>query len=145
MDYEPVKSVIRTCYHVLAVYSKEFQETGYSFTETYVLATIGRHPGIIANQITEYIDVNKGYLSRVIKRLTQDGLVFADNTASRQNTKPLYLSDAGKALFDEMEEKADESIARHIADAAPEDKAAFFQLMKALDKNFSLVYPDSLA
>ena len=144
MDYEPVKSVIRTCYHVLAVYSKEFQETGYSFTETYVLVIIGHHPGILANQITEYIDLNKGYLSRVIKKLTQDGLVFTDNTASRQSTKPLYLSDAGKELFDKMEKKADESIARHIADAAPKDKATFFRLMKALDKNFPLVYPDDL-
>ena len=144
MDYEPVKSVIRTCHHVLAVYSKEFQETGYSFTETYVLMTIGRHPGILANQITEYIDMNKGYLSRVIKRLAQDGLVFADNAASRQSTKPLYLSNAGKELFDRMEEKADESIARHIADAAPKDKTAFFRLMKALDKNLRLIYPDTL-
>lgn len=145
MDCEPVKSVIRTCYRILVEYSREFQETGYSLTETTVLAVIGRHPGIIANQMTEYIDLNKGYLSRVIKKLTQAGLVFADSAASRQNTKPLHLSDAGKALVDQMEKKADASIARHIAGAAPQDRAAFFRLMKALDENFSLVYPDPLA
>lgn len=145
MDCEPVKSVIRTCYRILVEYSREFQETGYSLTETTVLAVIGRHPGIIANQMTEYIDLNKGYLSRVIKKLTQAGLVFADSAASRQSTKPLHLSDAGKALVDQMEKKADASIARHIAGAAPQDRAAFFRLMKALDENFSLVYPDPLA
>lgn len=145
MDCEPVKSVIRTCYRILVEYSREFQETGYSLTETTVLAVIGRHPGIIANQMTEYIDLNKGYLSRVIKKLTQAGLVFADSAASRQSTKPLHLSDAGKALVDQMEKKADASIARHIAGAALQDRAAFFRLMKALDENFSLVYPDPLA
>ena len=49
--------------------------------------------------------MNKGYLSRVIKKLTQDGLVCVNAAAARQSVKPLYLTDAGKALFVRMEKK----------------------------------------
>jgi len=144
MNYESIKSVIRTCYHIIAVYSGEFKETGYSFTEIYTLAIIGYYPGIIASQIMEYIHLDRGYLSRVIKKLLQDDLIYIDDTTLNHRIKPLYLSDHGKEVFDSMEKKADESIERHIADASPDDKAEFFRLMKLLDENFKLVYPDTL-
>ena len=143
MDYESVKNVIRTFYHVVAVYSREFQPGAYSFTESYTLGAIGRHPGISAVQITEFVDMNKGYLSRIIKKLVSNGLVLKKRYPGRNGSMGLYLTDNGRAFCQEMREKADESIARHIADAPEDEKAEFFRLMEQLDKNLQTVYPEA--
>lgn len=143
MDYEPVKNVVRICYHVVAIYSKEFQTSGYSFTESYTLGAIGRHPGISAVQITEFVDMNKGYLSRIIKKLVSDGLVLKKRYPGRNGSLGLYLTDNGRVLCQEMRKKADESIAHHIADARENDKAEFFRLMEQLNKNLQTVYPEA--
>ena len=143
MDYEAVKNVIRAFYHIVAIYSKEFQSGEYSFTESYTLGAIGRHPGISAVQFTEMIDINKGYLSRIIKKLVWNGLVQRKRYPGRNGSMGLYLTDNGRALCQEMRRKADESIARHIGDAAEDDKAEFFRLMEQLDKNLQTVYPEA--
>ncbi len=143
MDYEAVKNVIRAFYHIVAIYSKEFQSGEYSFMESYTLGAIGRHPGVSAAQITEFVDMNKGYLSRIIKKLVANGLVLRKRYPGRNGSMGLYLTDNGKALCQSMRKKADESIARHIMDAPEKDKAEFFSLMEQLNKNLQIVYPDA--
>ncbi len=142
MDYESVKNVIRTFYHVVAVYGKEFESSEYSFTEAYILEAVGRHPGISAVQFTEMIDINKGYLSRIIKKLVSNGLMQRKRYPGRNGSMGLYLTEKGIALYQEMKRKADESIARHIADAPEKDKAEFLRLMKQLDENLRVVCPE---
>ena len=142
MDYESVKNVIRTFYHVVAIYSKEFESSEYSFTEAYILEAVGRHPGISAVQFTEMIDINKGYLSRILKKLVSNGLVQRKRYPGRNGSMGLYLTEKGTALYQEMRSKADESIARHIADAPEKDQAEFLRLMERLDENLRVVCPD---
>jgi len=142
MDYESVKNVIRTFYHVVAIYSKEFQSSEYSFTETYILEAVGRHPGISAVQITEMVDMNKGYLSRIIKKLVSNGLVQRKRYSGRNGSMGLYLTENGVAMYQQMKKKADDSIARHIADAPEKDKAEFLRLMEQLDENLRAVCPE---
>lgn len=142
MDYEAVKNVIRAFYHIVAIYSKEFQSGEYSFMESYTLGAIGRHPGVSAAQITEFVDMNKGYLSRIIKKLVSNGLMQRKRYPGRNGSMGLYLTEKGIALYQEMKRKADESIARHIADAPEKDKAEFLRLMKQLDENLRVVCPE---
>jgi DNA-binding MarR family transcriptional regulator len=144
VNYEPAKSVIRTCYHILTIYSREFQETGYSYTEIYTLTTIGHHPGITAREITEYISRDKGYMSRILKKLTEAGLVRSDVPA-RGGAKPLYLSPQGELFNAQMERKADQSIAQHLAGASQADRREFFRLMKQLDSCLRRVSPDAIS
>jgi len=143
MEYESVKNVVRICYHVVAIYSKEFQSGEYSFAESYTLGAIERHPGISAVQITEFVDMNKGYLSRIIKKLVSNGLVLKKRYPGRNGSMGLYLTDNGRTFCREMSRKADESIDRHIADAPADEKAEFFRLIAKLDKNLQTVYPEA--
>lgn len=142
MDYESVINVIRTFYHVVAIYSKEFESSEYSFTEAYILEAVGRHPGISAVQFTEMIDINKGYLSRILKKLVSNGLVQRKRYPGRNGSMGLYLTEKGIALYQELRSKADGSIARHIADAPEKDKAEFLRLMEQLDENLRVVCPE---
>ena len=142
MDYESVKNVIRTFYHVVAIYSKEFESGEYSFTEAYILEAVGRHPGISAVQFTEMIDINRGYLSRILKKLVSNGLVRRKRYPGRNGSMGLYLTEKGIALYQDMKSKADESIARHIADAPEKDRTEFLRLMEQLDENLRVVCPE---
>jgi len=142
MEYESVKNVIRTFYHVVGIYSKEFQSGEYSFTEAYTLGAIGRHPGVSAVQITRFVDMNKGYLSRIIRKLVSNGLVRRKRYPGRNGSMGLYLTEKGMALYREMRGKADESIARHIADAPEKERAEFLRLMEQLDENLRVVCPE---
>ena len=143
-DYEPVKDVLRICYHVISVYSKEFQATEYSFMEAYVLETVGRYPEISASKITEHTDMNKGYISHVVKKLLMDGVLTKRRTPGRNGQLALSLTEKGQKIYREMDNKATESIERHISTASDDDKKDFFRLMKLLDENLKKVYPDSL-
>ena len=86
--------------------------------------------------------MNKGYLSRIIKKLVSNGLVQRKRYSGRNGSMGLYLTENGVAMYQQMKKKADDSIARHIADAPEKDKAEFLRLMEQLDENLRAVCPE---
>lgn len=142
MDYEAVKKVVRTFYRVMAVYSREFSDDRYSFTEAYLISIIGIHPGIMASEIAEFVVLNSGYLSRMLKRLEGDGLICRISSKGKMRAKYLYLTEQGDTFFAKIQAKADISVRSHMSGASNADQQAFVALMEEVQRMIEKIYPD---
>ncbi|WP_293309431.1 MarR family winged helix-turn-helix transcriptional regulator [Pedobacter sp. UBA5917] len=83
---------------------------GYSLAEARILYEIhiGK-PANAANIITA-LDMDKGYLSRILKKLQKDGLVGKAQSKSDARVSLLHLTDKGLKIFHELNQESNEQI-----------------------------------
>ena len=131
---EIVKEGLRKINHAIATFSRNFDYPGYTFNEMKILGTIVRNPGIIARDICEYNVIDRGYLSRILKKLEQNGLIL--RTAERRPPfeKILSVTPLGEKAYSEAELLVDQTIAERIAVMHESEREAFYYCARELCK-----------
>jgi DNA-binding MarR family transcriptional regulator/predicted GNAT family acetyltransferase len=96
-----------------------YLQSRFSLTEARVLYELAQANGLTATQIGTALDLDAGYLSRMLRRFEQDGLLSrgASETDKRQNI--LTLTDTGRAAFIPLDQRSREEIRAMLA-ALPE-------------------------
>jgi DNA-binding MarR family transcriptional regulator/GNAT superfamily N-acetyltransferase len=96
-----------------------YLQSRFSLTEARVLYELAQANGLTATQIGAVLDLDAGYLSRMLRRFEQDGLLSrgASDTDRRQNI--LTLTEAGRAAFIPLDQRSREEIGAMLA-ALPE-------------------------
>ena len=87
---EIVKEGLRKINRAIAIFSRDFDYPGYTFNEMNILGTIVRNSGIIARDICKFNVIDRGYLSRILKKLEQNGFIL--RTAERRPPFEKFLS-----------------------------------------------------
>ncbi|MDT3426888.1 DNA-binding MarR family transcriptional regulator [Paenibacillus forsythiae] len=98
--------------NILGLLDKHVLNTGYSFTEARVILEIGFLEQCIANQLVDKLDIDRSYMSRIIAKLSKDGLLSKENSALDSRTSLIRLTPEGTAFFNRLNEKSDEQIVR---------------------------------
>jgi DNA-binding MarR family transcriptional regulator len=95
----------------IRVFNRYAFETPYSLVEGRIIGEIGRQSGCTANEIAETLDMDKSYLSRVIGKLEDAGLITKSVSDSDTRKKHLYLTEKGRKLFTELEQLSNAQVA----------------------------------
>ncbi|MDM5214400.1 MarR family transcriptional regulator [Peribacillus sp. NJ4] len=98
--------------NILGVLDKHILDTGYSFTEARVILEIGLMEQCIANNLVDKLEIDRSYMSRIINKLSKDGLVMKENSTLDNRTSLIRLTPEGMTLFNQLNEKSDEQIVR---------------------------------
>ncbi|MGG0846257.1 MarR family winged helix-turn-helix transcriptional regulator [Peribacillus simplex] len=98
--------------NILGVLDKHILDTGYSFTEARVILEIGMMEQCIANNLVDKLEIDRSYMSRIINKLSKDGLVMKENSTLDNRTSLIRLTPEGMTLFNQLNEKSDEQIVR---------------------------------
>lgn len=100
---------------LLGLLNKHLLDSSYSLSEVRVMYEIQLHREAQASHIMEAMDIDKSYLSRILKRLEKDGLIM--RKASKQDGRAIVLSFTakGEVLFRELTKAAEEQIGGLIA------------------------------
>lgn len=98
--------------NILGVLDKHILDTGYSFTEARVILEIGLMERCIANNLVDKLEIDRSYMSRIINKLSKDGLVMKENTTLDNRTSLIRLTPEGMTLFNQLNERSDEQIVR---------------------------------
>ncbi|MGW6661491.1 MULTISPECIES: MarR family transcriptional regulator [Peribacillus] len=98
--------------NLLGVLDKHILDTGYSFTEARVILEIGLMEQCIANNLVDKLEIDRSYMSRIINKLSKDGLVMKENSALDNRTSLIRLTPKGLTLFDQLNERSDEQLVR---------------------------------
>ncbi|GAB6257019.1 MarR family winged helix-turn-helix transcriptional regulator [Peribacillus sp. N1] len=98
--------------NLLGVLDKHILDTGYSFTEARVILEIGLMEQCIANNLVDKLEIDRSYMSRIINKLSKDGLVMKENSALDNRTSLIRLTPEGLTLFDQLNERSDEQLVR---------------------------------
>ncbi|MFF2459149.1 MarR family winged helix-turn-helix transcriptional regulator [Peribacillus simplex] len=98
--------------NILGVLDKHILDTGYSFTEARVILEIGLMEQCIANNLVDKLEIDRSYMSRIISKLSKDGLVMRENSTLDNRTSLIRLTSKGMTLFNQLNERSDEQIVR---------------------------------
>lgn len=79
---------------------------GLSITEWRVLAVVGRHPGLSANEVAEYTAMDKVAVSRAVARLVENDRLKREVYAGDRRRSVLNMTPKGQRIYDRVVPRA---------------------------------------
>ncbi len=95
---------------------------GFSLTESRVLWELAQRPGLTARALTLELGLDAGYLSRLLARLQQRGLVQVQRLPHDARQKPLALTAAGRRAYTALDRRAQKRVLDLLAPLAPQQQ-----------------------
>ena len=86
-------------FHLL---TQKYLNSDYSVAEARIIYEIYADPGISARDIVSRLQVDKGYLSRLLKKLETRNIILRTSTSEDSRLVSLSLTDEGKALAEAL-------------------------------------------
>lgn len=102
----------------------------YSVTEARVFFEIYENEGCNAAHIAQLMNIDKSYLSRIIKKHEKSGYIHRERSAEDSRSYHLFLTDDGKVRAEDFIRKSNEEIAKVIRGLSSEEEQ---QLTGALE------------
>ena len=95
---------------LVGVLNRKFLDGDLSLPETRVLHAIHIQEGITANEIVPLLHIDKSYLSKIIIRFEKKRLLAKKVSASDGRAYELWLTSAGRKVFEGYDRKSDEFV-----------------------------------
>jgi len=114
-----------------AHYLKEF---GFGVGDWRVLSMVAVEPGVAASRICDLVALDKGAVSRSLRRLHAAGFVTFEAAETDPRRKAWTLTSEGYDLHDRMLSAALDRESRLIDGITPDDLAAFLRAMRIMRK-----------
>ncbi|MFJ5790410.1 MarR family winged helix-turn-helix transcriptional regulator [Lysinibacillus sp. NPDC093197] len=125
--------------NLLGLLDKHVLDTGYSFTEARVIVEIGLLEQCISNNLVENLNIDRSYMSRIITKLSNDGLISKESSILDNRTKLIRLTPKGLALFDQLNEKSDEQIVKLLQGLSPMEINEIHASMLMIQKKLNML------
>lgn len=107
-------------------------EHAYGRAHHRALHFINRFPGTTVNNLLEILGVTKQSLNRVLRTLVEDGLVVSQIGARDRRERHLSLTEAGRALEQELSDAQRRRMRSAYRQVGPEAVAGFRQVLEAM-------------
>ncbi|CAL2080705.1 MarR family winged helix-turn-helix transcriptional regulator [Tenacibaculum sp. 190524A02b] len=102
---------------VIGLTNNHILDSKYSLSEVRVMYEIYHTPNITARKIKEIIQVDEGYLSRLIKKLVNQNLIIKTKSKKDNRVSSLKLSENGVKVFLELNDRSSramENVVKHL-------------------------------
>jgi DNA-binding MarR family transcriptional regulator/predicted GNAT family N-acyltransferase len=116
---EAVRAFNRFYTRRIGVVREGYLQSRFSLTEARVLYDLAHADGVTATQIGAALDLDAGYLSRMLRQFEQDGLVARAPATADRRQSILTLTKAGRAAFSPLDQRSREQVGAMLA-ALPE-------------------------
>lgn len=107
---------------VLGLLRGSYLETPYSLTEARVIFEIAQRAGTDATELRRVLDLDAGYLSRILARLSAEGLISRERSQTDARRQMIILTAAGRAAFETLDERAEAQARDLLAGYGAEDQ-----------------------
>ena len=116
---------------VIGVTNHHILESDYSLTEARAMFEVHNNPGMTARELKAELQVDEGYLSRLITKLVKNKILLKKQSKEDKRIFALELSENGKKTFSRLNNRSSEDIARLIDHLSSAEKA---ELLSHLDR-----------
>lgn len=116
----------------------------FSLTEARILYEIAAHPSITAGALCDCLEVDPGYLSRVLTNLAKRGLVRHTRSRLDGRSKHLYLTPAGKRAAENINRRSTEQLTQWLVATAPSYRQALVAALQQAQSILSIHSDTSL-
>jgi DNA-binding MarR family transcriptional regulator len=129
-----IRSFNRFYTNVIGLLDRHYLETPYSLIESRVLYEVRHTRLCTAKKIRSRIDIDEGYLSRIIDKFIQQGLVKKRPALEDRRLHIIALTEKGRREFSKLNENSDKSIAHMIRKLSGSDRAELAAMMDRIQE-----------
>ena len=110
-----VRAFNRFYTNVIGLVNGKYLDMPYSLTEARLLYEMARHEVTQVADLRRALDIDAGYLSRVLGRFEADGLVTRQRSAADARRQDVALTSAGLAAAAELDARSDSQVGELLA------------------------------
>jgi DNA-binding MarR family transcriptional regulator/GNAT superfamily N-acetyltransferase len=116
VQVDQVRAFNRFYTNVIGVLHDMYLDTPYSLTESRLLFEVARLGTVEVSWLRQALDIDPGYLSRVLARFESDGLVTRHRSAADARRQEIRATAAGHAAVAELDARAASQIGTLLSD-----------------------------
>lgn len=115
----------------IGVLSERLLDSPYSLTQVRVMYEIAHRSGVTAGELAEELDLDRGYLSRMLKGFETRKLLVRTPAPDDGRRQHLRMTPAGMRVFAPLEKRSQEQVRGMLAELDEERRRV---LLEAMDK-----------
>lgn len=115
VNLEAIRQFNRYYARFLGIFDQKYLGMEFSVTEVRVLGEISRNEKVTAQMLSNYLDLDKSYLSRLIRKLETADLIVREKSPEDGRKLYLRLTEQGIVLNQELDARANERIAQQFS------------------------------
>ncbi|EPG75472.1 MarR family protein [Leptospira fainei serovar Hurstbridge str. BUT 6] len=123
--------------NALGLLNTRFLDSKYSLTEARLIFEIGQESQCTASQLANLLDIDKGYLSRTLKKFEQNGLITRTKNKLDSRILNLHLTKRGKQALSQLNKASRREISDMIAYCSDTDRSNLVSSMDTIRKILS--------
>jgi len=121
----------------LGVLREGLLHTPYSLTESRIIYEIANRDQVIAADLSKALGLDPGYLSRILDRFEQQGLIHKVQSPSDGRRLLLRLTPEGEKVYSLIDHRAREEIAEMLNNLSEQDQNRLVQAMNTIEQLLS--------
>ncbi|MEK4513250.1 GNAT family N-acetyltransferase [Paenibacillus anaericanus] len=106
----------------------------YSLTEVRIMFELAHRDNPTASDLTKELGLDAGYLSRILARLEQQGLIVKVRSETDGRQRILQLTPEGKEVYLPLNERSNEEVAEMLSELSEGDQVQLFKAMQTIEK-----------
>ncbi len=128
-----IKKFNRFYLNVVGLYAQYTDGSPYSMSEAMILFEIDQRGGCTASELSEFFDFDKGYISRIINRLSEQQLIRRVSSNEDKRKKYLHITELGEKVLKELANNASNNVRRMIGKLKPEEIDSLIKAMEEIE------------
>lgn len=127
-----IRSFNRFYTNIIGLLDRHFLDTPFSLTEGRVLYEISQTELCTAKKIRSNIDIDEGYLSRIIDKFIQKGLVKKGPAPEDGRVHIILLTEKGQKEFSKMNENSNRTFTQLIEKLSQQESTELIERMERI-------------
>jgi len=129
---EQIRSFNRFYTDIIGLLDKHFLDSPFSLTEGRVLYEIRYIEDCTAKKIREKINIDEGYLSRILNAFRKKGLITKSLSSDDKRLHIIKLTEKGQKEFTSLNEHSDQLISRLIENLSEEERQELLNITERI-------------
>lgn len=129
---EAIRAFNRYYTGLIGLLNDHLLDSEYSLAEVRILYEINTNQPVSASRIMSEMDIDKGYLSRVMKLFEKNGLISKQVSGEDARVTLVSLTSKGSALFNELNTASNQQIETLINKLTKEEQRLLVGHMQAI-------------
>lgn len=123
--------------NILGLLDQHIVDSGFSLTEARILFEISKTDTCLANQLCSALDVDRGYMSKIINKFEQNGLICRSVCNADNRNIEIRMTEKGMTVFHELNNRANKQIEDLISKLDPTDCEKLVGSIRVMKKCFT--------